>query len=133
MPGAARLSDISSGHSCFPGRPNDQASTNVFVNSRGWHRQGDHWMQHCCTINPPIINPPPCHDGVLSAGAPHVFVNGKPAGRCGDPISCGDFVATCSPNVFAGNFGSGGGGVHPETWDQATNSWDSETNTWDSI
>ncbi|MDR3280933.1 MAG: PAAR domain-containing protein [Synergistaceae bacterium] len=90
---AARLGDICTGHGCWPPRPNDQASPNVFVNGRGWHRQGDHWETHCC---------PPCHDSTLASGSPTVFVNGKEAGRVGDPVACGSLVASGSPNVFCG-------------------------------
>ena len=39
----ARLRDICAGHSCYPPRANCEASSNVIVNGRGWHRQGDGW------------------------------------------------------------------------------------------
>lgn len=89
----ARLYDICTGHTCWPSRPNDQGSPNVFVNGRPAHRVGDHWQVHCCTD---------CHDSVLAAGSPTVFVNGRALGRIGDPVACGSRVATGSPNVFAG-------------------------------
>ena len=94
MPGACRLGDMSEGHGCFPARANDEASTNVFINGIGSHRQDDHWETHCCGQI--------CHDGNLSEGSPTVFVNGKQKGRIGDPMSCGDTVATGSSNVFVG-------------------------------
>jgi len=94
MPAVCRLGDQGTGHGCYPARPNDQGSPNVFVNGLPVHRQGDHWEDHCCG--------PICHDGVLSQGSSTVFVNGKPIGRVGDPISCGSSVAEGSPNVFAG-------------------------------
>lgn len=47
MPGIVRLGDVCSGHGCWPSRPNDEASSNVFVNSIGVHRLGDHWITHC--------------------------------------------------------------------------------------
>lgn len=34
-------------HGCYPPRPNAVASSNVIVNGRGWHRQGDGWEVHC--------------------------------------------------------------------------------------
>lgn len=90
-----RKGDTSTGHGLWPCRPNDQGSSNVLINGIGAHRQSDHWVVHC--------DPEPsCHDGVLSGGSGTVFVNGKPLGRVGDDISCGDVVATGSPNVFAG-------------------------------
>ncbi len=66
----------------------------VFVNGIPWHRQGDGWEPHCCDGA--------CHSSVLAAGSPTVFVNGKQAGRIGDPVACGSSVATGSPNVFCG-------------------------------
>ena len=32
---------------------------------------------------------PECHGSVLAAGSATVFVNGKQAGRIGDPVACG--------------------------------------------
>lgn len=93
MTGTARLGDISSGH-CFPPRPNVTGSPNVFTNGLPNHRQTDYWITHCCGNT--------CHDGILAAGSPTVFTNGLQQGRIGDPISCGDFIATGSPNDFTG-------------------------------
>ena len=98
MPAVVRLTDLSSGHDCHVPRPNDQASTNVFANTLGIHRLGDHFALHCC---PPIPPGTACHDGVTTASSPNVFVNNKPVTRIGDPISCGDVSAQGSPNVFA--------------------------------
>jgi uncharacterized Zn-binding protein involved in type VI secretion len=39
---------------------------------------------------------------VLASGSSSVFINGKEAGRVGDPVACGSSVATGSNNVFAG-------------------------------
>ena len=100
MPAAARLNDICTGHSCFPARENVEASANVFVNSRGWHRQGDAWAVHCCTHTD---TPHGCHSSVLASGSGTVYVNGKQAGRIGDSVACGSSVATGSSNVFAGD------------------------------
>lgn len=91
---ATRFDDLCTGHDCWPPRRNDQASPNVFVNKRGWHRQGDHWPTHCCSGA--------CHDGRLQTGSHTVFVNSKQAGRVRDPVDCGSKVAEGSPNVFAG-------------------------------
>ena len=99
MPPAARLADICTGHECFPSRPNVEGSPNVFVNGRNWHRQGDAWDVHCCT-HPDV--PHGCHASVLASGSSTVYVNGKQAGRIGDPVACGSSVATGSGNVFAG-------------------------------
>ncbi|MDR1978310.1 MAG: PAAR domain-containing protein [Synergistaceae bacterium] len=96
MPACARVGDLCTGHGCWPPRPNDQGSPNVFVNGIPWHRQGDHWEPHTC---PPI---PETHDSILAFGSPTVFVNGKEGGRIGDPVACGSVVMTGSPDVFIG-------------------------------
>lgn len=94
MPAAARLSDYCSGHYDYPPRPNIEASQNVFVNDKGWHRQGDLWTYHC--------NPDNCHNSVLKRGSSTVFVNDRGAGRIGDPIRCGSAIAQGSGNVYSG-------------------------------
>ncbi len=94
MPGVARLGDSCSGHGCWPSRPNDQASSNVYINGIKAHRETDHWIVHCCDDD--------CHDGALSQGSSTVFINGLPVARIGDPISCGSSVAHGSSSVFAG-------------------------------
>jgi uncharacterized Zn-binding protein involved in type VI secretion len=93
-PGVVRFHDESCGHGCYPRRPNDEASPNVFVNSRGAHRLHDHWMTHCCGIV--------CHDGRASSGSETVFVNSRPLCRNGDSIDCGGTMCEHSPDVYAG-------------------------------
>ena len=91
MPQAARLQDICTGHSSCPSpRPNIQASGDVIINGRGAHREGDRWDQHCG------------HFSNLQSGSSTVIINGKQAGRVGDPIICGSFVATGSNDVIIG-------------------------------
>lgn len=94
MPAAARLADICTGHGCYSSRPNVQASSDVFINDRGAHRQGDAWATHCCFIF--------CHGSVLAAGSPTVYTNDRQQGRVGDPVACGSRVATGSPDVDIG-------------------------------
>lgn len=94
MPGVTLLSDLCSGHDCFSPRVSDTASSDVFVEGRGIHRQGDHWIVHTCKKN--------THDSVLAVGSSSVFVNGLGCGRIGDAIECGSIVATGSSTVFAG-------------------------------
>lgn len=88
-----RLGDYCTGHTCWPPRPNDQGSPNVFINGLAAHRKGDHWINHTCTDT---------HDSHLAEGSSKVFVNNKELGRVTDPILCGSFVADGSPNVFSG-------------------------------
>lgn len=93
---AARRNDICTGHGCWPPRPNISASSNVFINSRGAHRLGDAWRKHCC----PHLG---CHSGVTATGSSSVFVNGRPAARVEDMVSCGSAIMTGSHNVFIGD------------------------------
>lgn len=111
MPAAIRKTvDPSAGH-CFPPRPADTGSPNVWVN---WTDGGDqsvratpnkcpetqsggcgtydHYPSHCCGT--------PCHDGCADEGSPDVFVNCQPIHRNGDAIDCGDVANNGSPNVF---------------------------------
>ena len=94
MPPVVRLGDICTGHGCYPPRPNDQGSPDVFVNGIPVHRTSDHWSVHCC--------PPPCHDSNLAAGSSTVFANGLGVARIGDPVACGSSCAQGSGNVIAG-------------------------------
>lgn len=96
MPGIARLADTCTGHGCWPPRPNDQGSSNVFVNGRAVHRVGDHWGSHTC----PAI--PETHDSILASGSSTVFANGAAVGRIGDAIACGSLIASGSSDVFVG-------------------------------
>lgn len=96
MPAVTRLGDICTGHGCWPPRPSNSASPNVFVNGIGVHRQGDGWAAHTCAAIPQT------HASVLASGSSTVFANGKQLGRIGDPVACGSSVAAGSENVFAG-------------------------------
>lgn len=93
MPAVTRLGDLCTGHGCWPPRPNNQASPDVYANNIAVHRQGDSWAVHCCGS---------CHAGVCSSGSSTVYVNNKQIARIGDPVSCGSTIAEGSPNVFAG-------------------------------
>lgn len=93
MPACCRFGDLCTGHGCWPPRPNDEGSPNVYCNTLRVHRQTDHWITHCCGG---------CHDGHLAEGSPTVFVNNLECGRIGDPVDCGSYVAEGSPNVFVG-------------------------------
>lgn len=96
MPGVVRLGDTDSGHgSCLP-RKNNSASSDVFVNGKGVHRQGDTWLPH------PGVGIHCAHSGSTAQGSPTVFVNGKAVARIGDPISCGGTCATGSSDVIIG-------------------------------
>ena len=100
MPIISVLGDSCSSHNCFPNRPNDQASPNVFAGGIPVHRQSDHWTVHCCTHSG---IPHGCHDSVLASGSSTVYVNGLQCARIGDPIACGSTDAGPGvPSVIVG-------------------------------
>jgi uncharacterized Zn-binding protein involved in type VI secretion len=69
----------------------------VFSNGIGISRQGDVNDVH---LLPGV--PCPAHSAPIAVGSGTVFINGKGCGRVGDAIAGCTFVATGSPNVFAG-------------------------------
>lgn len=102
MAAVARLGDYCTGHGCWPPRQGINASPNVRVNGIPVHRVGDGWLIHCCPNDG-------CHAGVVAAGSGSVFINGRPAARIGDAISCGSLIAMGSPNTSFGSSAVGGG------------------------
>jgi uncharacterized Zn-binding protein involved in type VI secretion len=94
MPAVCRLGDISTGHGCFPPRPNTSARSTVFADGIPVHCKGDSWATHNCGNS--------SHDGVLIGASSSASAEGKGLGRTGDAISCGDTVAEGSPTVFSG-------------------------------
>ena len=95
MPDAFRLTDKSTGH-CFPPRPINNSSGNVFVNNLGAINTTHHFAHvHSCGKAVHYMGPP-------SKGSSTVFVNNSPMVRTGDPVTCGDFCAKGSSNVNVG-------------------------------
>lgn len=90
---ATRMSDICSGHGCFPPRVSCSGSPNVFANSLPAKRVGDCFIPHGCPGCPP-------HMGVQALGCSTVFANLLPWSGIGHLVSCGGVAATGSPNVF---------------------------------
>ncbi|WP_082724722.1 PAAR domain-containing protein [Paracoccus aminovorans] len=96
---STRLGDIASDHAChFPPTPSIEASLDVNVDGIPAVRQGDSYAPHACPTCPA-----PAHDRALSGGSGSVFINGKPAGRIGDAISCGGAADEGSSSVFIGD------------------------------
>lgn len=112
MPQAARINDLCTGHGCWPPRVTDQGSPDTYVNNRNQHRQGDHWITHCCPNRG-------CHDSSLLNGSPTSYVNNKQRGRVADFVACGSIVATGSPDTRIGpepSTGPGSGGPGDDEW-----------------
>jgi uncharacterized Zn-binding protein involved in type VI secretion len=95
VPAATRIGDADVPH--CSGMTRAVGSSNVFVNSIAWSRQGDVNTVH---LLPGAPCPP--HAAPIATGSPTVFVNSKGAGRVGDAISACTSVAAGSPDVFCG-------------------------------
>ena len=95
MPAAARLNDHASDHDGAPPTPCTGASPDVSIDGRAAVREGDPFAPHA---RPDESD----HARNLAAGSTSVFINGKPAGRIGDKISCGGQIAEGSETVFIG-------------------------------
>lgn len=95
MPAVVRLGDTSTGHPhCYPARPNTEASDFVSIDGLGVHCVGHAWAVHgACKDHSP-------HGGVAAGGSAFVKIDGAAVCRIGDPISCGDTMATGSDFVF---------------------------------
>ena len=93
MPAVTRIGDADVPH--CSGMTRAQGSGDVFVNGIGWSRQGDN-------ITGLLLPAPICpgHAAPISSGSSSVYVNGKQAGRVGDPTCTS--VAAGSPDVFCG-------------------------------
>ena len=92
---AMRLGDLSSGACGLPPKPTTSASPNVLINNKGAVRVGDSYATH--------KRKKKVHAGrTASSGSGTVFINGKPAHRSGDGISCGDKAGSGSDNVLIG-------------------------------
>lgn len=97
MSAATRVTDLCTGHQCYPPREALTGSPNVFINGKAVHRKGDFWAVHSCGED---IG---AHSGKLVSGSKTVLVNNTEPGRIGDPISCGSKVMKGSPNVYIGD------------------------------
>ena len=93
MPAATRVGDADVAH--CSGMTRAVGSPDVFVNDIAWSREGDNNTGHLLPGAPC-----PAHAAPIASGSSTVFVNGKQAGRIGDPTCTS--VAAGSPNVFAG-------------------------------
>lgn len=94
MPKVTRVTDIGSGHGCFPPTPAIEGSGDVFVNGLAVHRKGDALAPHGCSNCPP-------HGRAASGASPSVYVNGKAVVRMGDGVDCGGSLSTALQNVYA--------------------------------
>lgn len=94
MTGIVRSGDLDSGHNgAVAPLPISNCSTNVIANGLGAALSG--------TSTFPNHNIPPLHSNrIATGGSSNVFINGQPAYRKDDPISCGDHISQGSANIF---------------------------------
>lgn len=91
MPPVSRLTDIASGHGCFPESDVIQGSPNTIYNNLPVFRVSDAVRTHCCVS---------CHGRKGASGSPDTIVNDLNVMRLGDPIDCGGFMVTGSPDII---------------------------------
>lgn len=92
----ATKTSMSTGHGDWPPRPTAEWSPDVYAEGLNVHRVGDTWVTHCNTKGQ-------CHVGATSGGSHTVYCNGKQVARIGDPVSCGETIATGRATVFVGD------------------------------
>jgi uncharacterized Zn-binding protein involved in type VI secretion len=96
MPAVIRLGDFSTGHLCFFPTPLVSTPVNkTFINGKkpGVVSNLCQHLPHTCGIVIHVTRDP-------SDGASKTFIEGYPAARIGDDISCGDACGEGSPNTF---------------------------------
>ena len=81
-------------------------SLNVFTNSRNAARA--HLDKVQCSKHPPSPHP------VIATGSDSVFINGQPAARVTDKITCAAVIVEGSPNVFIGGGATQTDDIAPE-------------------
>lgn len=94
MPPAARMTDMTTGHACFPPTIIAMGSPTVFINALPAARVTDMIVPHVC---PPVV-----HAAPIALGSSTVFINALPAARIGDMIGCTDIIALGSFNTIIG-------------------------------
>jgi len=96
MPAVVKLNSASTGDPCgAPPRVPAGSSPDVTAENQPVVRQGDAYAAHACPGDPP-------HGATASAGSSTVTINGQPAHRNGDAISCGSTGANGATSVIIG-------------------------------
>jgi len=92
-----RITDICSGHQCFPPTIVIQGSLDVYANDLPVHRIYDNYVPHCCGG---------CHPVVTAKASPTVFVNDRNTSHIGSSTFCdsGNIMVTGSFNVWIEGF-----------------------------
>jgi uncharacterized Zn-binding protein involved in type VI secretion len=96
-PPATRLTDVCTGHGCYPPRASCSGCDTIYTNNLKQMRVTDCYECHGCAVCP-------CHGGAISAGSSTVYIcaDSQQAARQGDPVDCGSKADAHSPDVFIG-------------------------------
>lgn len=97
MPSAARVNDITSGHTTYPPQTIIVGSPNVTCNNIPLARVND-----MVSIHVNMVLPFDAHASVISVGSSKVTCNNIPVARVGDSIACGGVIILGSNNVDVG-------------------------------
>jgi uncharacterized Zn-binding protein involved in type VI secretion len=95
----SRVTDLCTGHYCFPPRPSLSGSPEVYVNDLAMHRKTDIWEIHCCPDDPDDI----CHAGQTETGSASVYCNDRNVARVKDWVDCGSVILQGSIEVWVGD------------------------------
>lgn len=95
MPATAFTGALCTGHACFPPRPSGPGDSSFTINGIPVITATTPYLVHCCG--------PTCHVGEVAAGSATFLVNGLPAARIGDPVSCGSAIAQGDPTFLIGD------------------------------
>ena len=93
-----RITEICSGHTCWPPTIAIQGSSNVFAEMLPVHRVGDAYIPLCC----PTPSGPQCHPVITARASPSVFTNNKATSHIGSSTGCSsmNIMITGAPTVW---------------------------------
>jgi len=74
-----RITEICSGHKCYPPTVSVSGSSNVFSDDLPVHRVSDMYVPHCCKT---------CHPVITSKASPSVYANDLACSHIGSSTSC---------------------------------------------
>lgn len=83
-----RITDICSGHQCYPPSIAIEGSSNTLCNDLPIHRFGDAYMRHCCGKNSPTQTDDCGHIPRTIYASPSVYVNDRKASHVGSITDC---------------------------------------------
>lgn len=95
--GVAQLTNMTTGHGCWPPTMIAQACGTVIVESLPAATIGHMAIPHVCTVIPF-----PVHPLSIAQGSSNIIAEGAPLARMGDMMSCSDMIAQSAATVIGG-------------------------------